>query len=74
MKYKEFRVWCNKRAADGCWSMMTTMFCIHIMEEVKKISFWKREKVWKEKYEKEIMRDVVEPIEKKIVEMYGKVL
>lgn len=47
MKYKEFRVWCNKRAADGCWSMMTVMFCIHIMKEVKKIPFWKRKKFGK---------------------------
>lgn len=73
MKYKEFRAWCNQRACDGCWSMMTTMFCTHIIGEVKKIPFWKREKVWKEKYEEEIMRDVVEPIEKKIKEVYGEV-
>lgn len=52
---------------------MTAMFCIWILKEVKKIPFWKREKVWKEKYEKEILRDVVEPIEKKIEEVYGKI-
>lgn len=74
MKYKEFREWCNKRAADGCWDMMTSMFCVWVLGEVRKIPFWKREKVWKEKYEEEIMRDVVEPIEKKMIEMYGKVL
>ena len=68
MKFKKFKVWCNKRACDGCWGMMTAMFCIDILEEVKKIPFWKRERIWKEKYEKEIMRDVVEPIEKKMKE------
>lgn len=74
MTYRQFRTWCNKRTADGCWSMMTAMFCIHIIGEVKKIPFWKREKVWKEKYEEEINRDVIEPIEKKMIEVYGKVL
>lgn len=49
------------------------MFCIWVVGEVKKIPFWKREKVWKEKYEEEIIRDVVEPIEKKIEEVYGKI-
>lgn len=73
MKYKEFRAWCNQRAADGCWGMMTAMFCTHILKEVNEIPFWKREKVWKEKYEEEIMRDVVEPIEKKIKEVYGEI-
>lgn len=73
MTFKEFKIWCNKRAADGCWGMMTAMFCIWILKEVKKIPFWKREKVWKEKYEKEIMKDVIEPIEKKIKEVYEKI-
>lgn len=50
------------------------MFCIWVMDEVRKIPFWKRERIWKQKYEEEIMRDVVEPIEKKMIEMYGKVL
>lgn len=52
MKYKEFRVWCNERAADGCWDMMTAMFCVWVLREVKKIPFWKREKVWKENTKK----------------------
>lgn len=73
MKYKEFRAWCNQRAADGCWGMQTAMFCVWVLGEVGKIPFWKREKVWKEKYEEEIMRDVVEPIEKKIKEVYGEI-
>lgn len=74
MTYRQFRAWCNKRAADGCWSMMTAMFCLHIIGEMEKIPFWKRKKVWKEKYEEEIKRDIVEPIEEKMIEVYGKVL
>lgn len=74
MIYRQFRAWCNKRAADGCWSMNTAMFCINIVGEMEKIPFWKREKVWKEKYEEEINRDVIEPIEKKMFDVYGKVL
>lgn len=74
MTYRQFRAWCNKRAADGCWSMKTAMFCINIVGDIEKIPFWRREKVWKEKYEEEIKRDIVEPIEKKMVEVYGKVL
>lgn len=73
MKYKEFRAWCNQRAADGCWGMQTAMFCVWVADEIRKIPFWKREKVWKEKYEEEIIRDVVEPIEKKIKEVYGEI-
>lgn len=74
MTYRQFRAWCNKRAADGCWNMNTAMFCINIVGEMEKTPFWKREKVWKEKYEEEIKRDVIEPIEKKMIEVYGKVL
>lgn len=73
MKYKDFCTWCNQRAADGCWGMQTAMFCVWVVDEVSKIPFWKREKIWKEKYEEEIMRDVVEPIEKKIKEVYGEI-
>lgn len=53
---------------------MTAMFCLHIIGEMEKIPFWKRKKVWKEKYEEEIKRDIVEPIEEKMIEVYGKVL
>lgn len=74
MTYRQFRAWCNKRAADGCWGMKTALFCIDIIGEVEKIQFWRREKVWREKYQEQIMRDVVEPIEKKMIEVYGKVL
>lgn len=44
MTYRQFRTWCNKRAADGCWGMKTAMFCIDTIGKVEKIPFWKREK------------------------------
>lgn len=65
MKYKEFVDWCNQRACDGCWSMKTAIYCIGVCETINAEYFWKREKIWKEKYEEEIVKDVVEVINKK---------
>ena len=69
MKYKEFVDWCNQRACDGCWSMNTAIYCIGVCETVNALPFWKRNKVWKEKYEEEVVRDVVEVINEKRREM-----
>lgn len=74
MKYKQFNVWCNKRASDGCWSMKTAIFCTNIIRKIEELPFWRREKVWREEYQKEIMKNVVEPIEKKMIDVYGEVL
>lgn len=46
MTYKEFNSWCNKRASDGCWGVDTAIFCIDIINQVKKQPFWIREKKW----------------------------
>ena len=67
MKFKEFSDWCNQRACDGCWSMNTAIYCIGICETSNNLPLWKRNKVWKEKYEEEVVRDRVEVI-KKILE------
>ena len=69
MKYKEFVDWCNQRARDGCWSMNTAIYCIGVCETINNLPFWKRNKVWKEKYEEEVVRDVVEAINEKRREM-----
>lgn len=69
MKYKEFVDWCNQRACDGCWSAGTAMYCIGICSTIDSYRFWKREKIWKEKYEEEVVRDVVEVINEKRREM-----
>ncbi len=68
MTYKEFVKWCNERACDGCWGMITAMVCIDIMRRIKKIPFWKREKYWKAEYEQKVLDEIVNPINKKIAE------
>ena len=69
MKFREFVSWCNQRAADGCWGMLEAMVCVDIIETVRKERFWKREKLWKEKYAYDVLEQIVNPIEKKIEEM-----
>ena len=69
MKFREFVSWCNQRAADGCWGMLTAMACIDLVGEVRKVPFWKREKVWKEKYEKQVMDEIINPTEEKMKEL-----
>lgn len=70
MKFREFVSWCNQRAVDGCWGILEAMVCIDIMETVRKERFWKREKFWKEKYADDVLEQIVNPIEKKIEEMF----
>ena len=70
MKFREFVSWCNQRAADGCWGMLEAMVCVDIIETVRKERFWKREKFWKEKYADDVLEQIVNPIEKKIEEMF----
>ena len=59
MTYKEFKDWCNHRAMDGNWSLLTAMTCLNVIEEIDKIKvkglFKKkktleaREKEWKKR-------------------------
>jgi hypothetical protein len=42
--------------------MVEAMVCIDLMAEIRKLSFWKREKFWRELYEKRILDEIVEPI------------
>lgn len=70
MKFREFVSWCNQRAADGCWGMLEAMVCVDIIETVRKERFWKREKFWKENYADDVPEHIVNPIEKKIEEMF----
>ena len=48
--------------------MLTAMVCIDLMEKMRKVPFWKRERVWKEKYEKQVMDEIVNPVEEKMKE------
>ena len=67
MTYKEFYIWCSKRAHDGCWGYSEAVCCLTIIDEIKKLPFWKREKKWKE-YECEVVMQIVEPTNNKIRE------
>lgn len=69
MKFKEFVNWCNVRACDGCWGMLEAIACINLINEIMKIQFWKREKIWKENYEQQVLEEIINPIEKKLDEM-----
>lgn len=68
MKFREFVMWCNDRAADGCWGTITAITCISIIEEIREEWFWRREKIWREKFEADVLRQIVEPIEQKMAE------
>jgi hypothetical protein len=72
VKFKEFVKWCNKRACDGCWGMIESMACIDLIGTVRKQPFWRREKFWKQEYEQRVLDEIVNPINKKIAEVYGK--
>lgn len=69
MKFKEFVNWCNERACDGFWGMLTAMASIDLIQQVRKIPFWRREKFWKENYEHQVLDEIVNPIERKLEEM-----
>lgn len=68
MTFKEFTKWCNERACDGCWGMLTAMACIDLIETVKKVPLWKRERHWKNEYEARVLEEIVNPINKKIAD------
>lgn len=69
MKYRKFENWCNERAQDGCWGMKEAIICIGIIEDINNTPFWERKKKWKE-LENEVVSTIVEPINKKIKEVF----
>lgn len=71
MKFKEFKSWCEQRACDGCWGLAEAMASIAIIEIISSAPFWKREKLWREEYEESVVRQIVNPIERKIKEVLG---
>ena len=71
MTFKEFVEWCNQRACDGCWGMITALQCIEVMRDVKRQPFWKREKYWKHHYMHSAVMEMVEQTNQKIKEVYG---
>ena len=49
--------------------MLTAMASIDLIQQVRKIPFWRREKFRKENYEHQVLDEIVNPIEKKLEEM-----
>ena len=70
MTFKQFKQWCNGRACDGCWGSHDALYCINLIENMKKIPWWKRKRVWK-KIEHSVIYAVVNPINKKIQDALG---
>lgn len=73
MTFKKFVKWCNERACDGCWDFRTAMVCCDIVQEIRRLPFWKREKAWK-KIEADMLAKIVNPINRKIQELQGDVI
>ena len=59
--------WCNERASDGRWDLLTAMVCIDLIAEIRKIPFWKRERVWKNQHERQVLDEIIEPLNQKII-------
>ena len=71
MTFKQFVQWCNDRACDGCWGYITAVQCIEVLRDVKRQSFWKREKAWKHHPMNATVVEMVLQINQKIAEVYG---
>ena len=73
MTFKQFVTWCNDRASDGCWGMMTAVICIDIISQMRKTPFWKRKKRWETEFNfnNALYKDVVKPTEEKIEEFFS---
>lgn len=69
MRFKVFVEWCNDRACDGCWDLKSAKACISIIATIRSYPFWKREKVWKQEFEADVLNEIVIPINNKILEM-----
>lgn len=68
MTFKQFLRWCDERAHDGCWGMLEALICLDILDEMRKLPFWKRKKKWRE-YERDVVTQIVEPTNTKIREL-----
>lgn len=72
MKYKQFRSWCNERAADGCWKMRDALVCARVIELVNQKPVWKRGHTWRKLDDiYGIVQNIVEPTNRKIREAQG---
>ena len=70
MTFRQFQKWCNDRACDGCWGYQEALLCIDVMSQIRRLPFWKRERVWKQ-IEGRMMLEVIGPTNQKIKEITG---
>lgn len=72
MTFKEFRVWCNQRASDGCWGLNEAQICISVVKEVLKQPRRKQETFWHGvNWAIDIENSIVIPTNQKIKEKFG---
>lgn len=72
LTYRQFVVWCNERAADGCWGLTTAVICMDIMRQMRRCSIFKRKKLWNElNANNDIYLTIVKPTNEKIEEFYS---
>lgn len=67
MKFREFNSWCNNRAQDGHWGLEEAITCCDVNRKIRSLPFWKREKYWKQHYEKFIVERIIEPTNQLII-------
>ena len=70
MTFRQFKQWCNDRVCDGYWGYNDAVYCIELIQNIRKIPWWKRNKTWK-KIEPQVLYAVVTPINQKIKEVMG---
>lgn len=73
MTFKQFQIWCNKRAADGCWGTATVIICLEVIAEMHKTPFWKRKKRWETEFNQNnaLYEEIVKPTNEKIEEFFS---
>ena len=65
ISFSEFKQFCNGRAIDGCWDMLSAIKCISIYQECDKISIipWFKNKYFQKHYG----QIITEYINKKVI-------
>lgn len=73
MSFKQFRTWCNRRAADGCWGLAVAMFCTDVVLEMNRTPFWTRRKRWETVFNQDnaLYEEIVKPTNEKIEELHS---
>ena len=73
MTYKEFKKWFKHYRAykNGQFcGMFRNSISREIIESMNKYPFWRREKIWKEKYEKMVVENIVDTVENEVEEKF----